>query len=282
MKKILITGADSYIGVSFEKYLNACFPCDYSINTIDMIDGSWKEKSFAGFDSVFHVAGIAHQKETKANAHLYYEVNRDLALETAKKAKADGVKQFVFLSSMSVYGMDTGIINRDTPIRPKSHYGRSKAEAEEAIELLNDDNFRICIIRPPMVYGKGCKGNFNSVCSIVRKLPFFPRVRNRRSMIYIDNLSSFVRMCVDEEFSGVYFPQNRHYVATMDMAKGIASAMNKKICFEYLTGWAVSVLKLFLPVAKKAFGSLVYEDMEDFSFSYIVTEQEESFTNSIK
>ena len=102
MKKILITGANSYIGTSFERYLKENCPDEYIVDTVDMVDGSWRTQSFEGYDSVFHVAGIAHQKETKENAHLYYEVNRDLAIETAQKAKADGAKQFVFLSSMSI------------------------------------------------------------------------------------------------------------------------------------------------------------------------------------
>ncbi len=97
MKKILITGANSYVGTSFEKWLSQ-WPDKYHVDTIDMIDGTWREKSFVGYDVIFHVAGIAHIKETKENAHLYYEINRDLAFETAQKAKADGTKQFIFLS----------------------------------------------------------------------------------------------------------------------------------------------------------------------------------------
>ena len=100
MKKILITGANSYIGTSFENYIRKNFSETYAVDTVDMIDGNWREKSFAGYDSVFHVAGIAHRKETRETAHLYYEVNCDLAIETADKAKKEGVKQFIFLSSM--------------------------------------------------------------------------------------------------------------------------------------------------------------------------------------
>ena len=209
MKKILITGANSYIGTSFEKYIKENYPNDYCIDTVDMIDGSWRKKSFAGYDSVFHVAGIAHQKETKKNAHLYYKVNRDLAIETANKAKDDGVKQFVFLSSMSVYGMDTGVITKETTPKPKSHYGKSKLQAEQKIVPLQDKNFKVCILRPPMVYGKDCKGNFQTVVRIVKKSPVFPKANNKRSMIYIDHLSSFVNLCVRGELSGIYFPQYR-------------------------------------------------------------------------
>lgn len=281
MKRILITGANSYIGTSFEKYIKENFRDDYIVDTVDMIDGSWREKSFSGYDSIFHVAGIAHQKETKKNAHLYYEINRDLAVETAKKARTDGVKQFVFLSSMSVYGMDTGVITKDTKPAPKTHYGKSKWQAEQELSLLADDNFKVCILRPPMVYGKGCKGNFNGVCNLVCKLPIFPYAKNQRSMVYIDNLSSFVKMSVDTHLSGVFFPQNRDFISTMDMAKGIAKAKNKKIYFGYIIGFAVVVLRLFYPTAKKGFGSLIYKDTENFGFSYITTENEESFIRSV-
>ena len=107
MKKILITGANSYIGMSFEKYIKDNFASDYVVDTIDMIDGSWKEKSFAGYDVVYHVAGIAHSDNGKISVEkekLYRSVNTNLTIEVAKKAKAEGVKQFVFMSSAIIYG----------------------------------------------------------------------------------------------------------------------------------------------------------------------------------
>ena len=102
MKKILITGANSYIGTSFEKYINDNYADQYQVDTIDMIDSSWREKSFKGYDVVYHVAGIAHSDSGKISPEkekLYRNVNTDLTIETAKKAKADGVKQFIFMSS---------------------------------------------------------------------------------------------------------------------------------------------------------------------------------------
>ena len=193
MKKIMITGANSYIGTSFERYIKEYFPNDYSIDITDVTEKSWREKSFIGYDSILHVAGIAHQKETKDNVKLYYEINRDLAVEIAKKAKMDGVKQFVFISSMSVYGMNAGVITKETIPEPKSNYGKSKLQAEKEIKKLENTEFKVCILRPPMVYGKGCKGNFNKIKEMVKKLPFFPYIKNERSMIYVDNLSSFIK-----------------------------------------------------------------------------------------
>lgn len=278
MKKILITGANSYIGTSFENYIKENYPNDYVIDTVDMIDESWRKKSFAGYDAVFHVAGIAHQKETKENAHFYYEVNRDLAIETAKKAKADGVRQFVFLSSMSVYGKDTGIITRETKPNPKSNYGKSKWQAEQVITSLNSESFSVCIMRPPMVYGNGCKGNFVKIKKIVEKLPIFPYIKNMRSMIYIVNLSSFTKLCIDECSSGVHFPQNKEYMSTIDLAKGISEALGKKIYFEHITGMCIKFLRLFYPTARKAFGSLIY-DIED-SRDYCIVSKMDSVRRS--
>ncbi len=273
MKKVLITGANSYIGTSFEKYIKENYPNDYIVDTVDMIDASWIEKDFSEYDTVFHVAGIAHQKETKQNASFYYSVNRDLSIEIAKKAKNDGVEQFIFLSSMSVYGMDTGVITKDTQPKPKSHYGRSKWEAEQGIVEFEDDSFKVCILRPPMVYGKECKGNFQKIVNIVEKFPIFPYVKNKRSMIYIDNLSSFVKVCVDKGLSGLFFPQNREYVCTMDIAREIAAQKGKKIRLDYITGVGVRILRLFLPVAKKGFGTLIYTIEDDMDYCIVSSEE---------
>lgn len=270
MKKILITGANSYIGTSFEKYIKEHFPNDYTIDTVDMIDDGWKKKDFSVYDVIFYVAGIAHQKETKENADSYYKVNRDLAVETAEKAKTDGISQFIFLSSMSVYGKDTGVIKKDTVPAPVSNYGKSKLEAEEKICTLKSESFRVAVLRPPMVYGEGCKGNYQTVVKIVKKLPIFPNVNNKRSMIHVDNLSSFVEMAIRKELDGLYFPQNKNHVSTKALAKNIATSMNKKIYMSFLCGLAVYIFRPFVKKLKKAFGSLIYVDTEEFDFSYCV------------
>ena len=281
MKKILITGANSYIGMSFEKYIKENYSTEYIVDTVDMIDGTWRDKNFSGYDSVFHVAGIAHQKETKENESLYYKVNRDLAIETAQKAKKDGVKQFVLLSSMSVYGLDTGIISADTAPAPKSNYGKSKLQAESGISELADDAFKVCVLRPPMVYGAGCKGNYQTVVKIVKKFGIFPMIKNERSMVYIDNLSMFVKLCIDRELRGLYFPQNREYVRTVDMAKSIASKLNKRIYFSRLLGCAVFLIRPFVGVAKKGFGTLIYKNTEVHNFEYCAVSNEESLDRSV-
>src|SRR5699024_10788005 len=159
MKKVLITGVNSYVGNSLETWLQQ-YPEEYKVDKISVRHDDWKEKDFSQYDSIVHVAGIAHQKETKKNRDLYYRINRDLAIDLANKSKKDGVKHFVFLSTMSVYGIEEGVITEDTPLIPKTHYGISKKEAEESIASLEDENFKVAILRPPMIYGKGCPGNY--------------------------------------------------------------------------------------------------------------------------
>ena len=207
MKSILITGKNSYIGTSLENWLMR-EPDKYKVDTVDMKDGSWKEKDFSIYEVVFHVTGIAHIKETSDNQDLYYKVNRDLAYEAAQKAKQDGVEQFIFLSSMSVYGIENGVINKDTPLNPNSAYGKSKIEAEELINKLQDDAFIVATLRPPMVYGKECRGNYPRLAGLALKTPVFPKVENKRSMIYINNLSEFVKQLIDNRSGGLFFPQN--------------------------------------------------------------------------
>ena len=268
MKSILITGKNSYIGTSLENWLMR-EPDKYKVDTVSTRDDAWKKKDFSQFDVVFHVAGIAHIKETKENQDLYYKVNRDLAYEIAQKAKQDGVGQFIFLSSMSVYGIENGVIDKNTPLKPNSAYGKSKLEAEELIKELQDDMFTVATLRPPMVYGKGCKGNYPRLARLALKTPIFPKVDNKRSMIYIDNLSEFVKQLIDNRSSGLFFPQNAEYVNTSEMVSLIAEAHGKKIVMTKLFNPLLQLLKT--NTVNKVFGDLVYDmSMSEYESNYRV------------
>ncbi|WP_339180179.1 NAD-dependent epimerase/dehydratase family protein [Oceanobacillus sp. FSL W7-1293] len=255
MKHVLITGENSYVGNSFAAWVNE--DPKISIEKMSLRDGTWRERDFSEFDAVLHVAGIAHQKETKENEYLYYQVNRDLAIEVAEKAKNDGVNHFVFLSSMSVYGLETGVINESTPLKPKTNYGISKLEAEKGLADLTCSTFNIAILRPPMIYGADCKGNYPKLAKLAIKSPFFPDIENKRSMIFIDTLSEFIKRLINYSEVGLYFPQNADYVKTSEMVKIIAEVHGKKL----------SLIKLFNPFIKlfqiqtvnKVFGDLVYD-----------------------
>ena len=279
MKKILITGANSYIGTSFEKYM-AQWPDQYQVDTVDMIDGSWREKDFSSYDCVYHVAGIAHSDSGKISpekAKLYYAVNSDLTVETAKKAKAEGVKQFIFMSSAIVYGESAPIgkskvITKDTPVSPANSYGDSKVQAENGILPLNDDSFKVVILRPPMIYGPGSKGNYPVLSKLAQKLPVFPKVDNQRSMLYIDNLMEFVRLMVENEEQGIFWPKNAEYSNTTELVKLIAEAHGKKIIIVPGFTWVLKLLSHCTGLVNKAFGSLSYEqEMSNYRTKYCIT-----------
>ena len=273
MKKILITGANSYIGTSFKKWMTQ-FQDEYQIDTLSVRGDAWRQHDFSGYDTVFHVAGIAHadvSKVSEETKQLYYAVNRDLAIETAKKYKQDlsGKKgQFIYMSSIIIYGEETNInkkrvITPDTKPNPSNFYGDSKLQAEIGLQPLDDDTFHIAILRPPMIYGPGSKGNYQQLVKLANKLPIFPDVKNERSMLHIDKLSEFVKERIDAQDSGVFFPQNDQYVRTSHMVRDIAQENGKKIYLFSYMNWAIRLLG-YVPgkigrLTNKAFGNLVYE-----------------------
>ena len=281
MKKILITGANSYIGTSLEKWLLQ-WPKDYSVETVDMIDGTWKGRDFSKYDVVFHVAGIAHVSTDPKMEALYYKVNRDLTIETAKKAKDEGVKQFIFMSSIIVYGDSSHInhkrvIDKNTVPKPSNFYGNSKLQAEEGIISLIDDKFKVVVLRPPMIYGRGSKGNYPKLAKIAQKLPMFPDVDNERSMLHIDNLCEFIRLMAQNEESGLFFPQNSEYVKTAEMVRLVAEVHGKKMRLTKLTNPLLSLVGRRIDVVNKVFGNLVYEkSMSEYKERYRVRSFDES------
>lgn len=292
MKRILITGANSYIGTFFEGFVTSGKYIDkYKVETLDMQNDKWEKYDFSRYDVVFHVAGIAHSdvgnasEETKA---LYYKVNRDLAVKTAKKAKESGVKQFIFMSSMIVYG-GAKHITIDTEPKPANFYGDSKWQADREVRKLESDNFKVVVLRPPMIYGNGSKGNYPVLANLAKKLPIFPKVNNKRSMLYIENLCEFIRLMIDNEERGIFFPQNNELVNTSEMVKEIARICKHKI-------WVTNLLAPFVALGKlvpgkignlcnKAFGSSYYElEMSAYKQNYRIATLSDSImsTESVK
>lgn len=278
MKRVLITGKNSYIGISFEKWLMR-EPDKYEVDLFSLRDRSWKKKDFSQYDVVFHVAGIAHVSSDPKMEELYYKVNRELTIETAKKAKAEGVKQFIFMSSIIVYGNSSSnekIIDLNKVPTPSNFYGNSKLQAEEGIRGLESDKFKIVILRPPLIYGKGSKGNYPKLSKAAQKLPIFPDIDNERSMLHIDNLCEFIKVIIDNEESGLFFPQNKEYVKTSEMVKTIAEVHGKKI---RLTKVFNPILKFMfgIGVVNKVFGNFVYEkSMSDYKLNYQIRTFKES------
>ncbi len=289
MKRVLITGANSYIGVNFDRYVRDHYHDQLETDTIDMIDGSWRDKDFSPYDVVYHVAGIAHVdvgNVSEEDKKQYYTVNTDLTIECCKKAKAEGVKQFVFMSSSIIYGDSAPygskkVITKDTLPSPANFYGDSKWKADMGIRGLADDTFTVTILRPPMIYGKGSKGNYPTLSRMARKLPVFPDVHNERSMLYIENLCEFLAQIMIRGDGGIFCPQNKEYSVTSELVRIIAEETGHRIFVSRMFNWVVS-LALVIPgkvsgLANKAFGNLTYDqDMSRYDFDYQIVDLRES------
>ena len=287
MKKILITGANSYIGTSFKTWLEQ-WPEEYSFDTVNMRDDNWKEKDFSDFDVVLYVAGIAHVSTDPKMEHLYYKVNRDLTIQAAKKAKAEGVKQFIFISSIIVYGNSSPInhkriIDKNTVPTPTNFYGRSKLQAEEGIIPLMDANFKVVVLRPPMIFGKGSRGNYPKLAKLAQRIPIFADVDNERSMLHVDNLCEFIRLVVENEDSGMFFPQDSEYVKTAELVKLIAQVHGKRVRLTRAFNPILKLMGNFVNIINNVFGNLVYEkSMSEYKENYRVGNFMESIIKTEK
>ena len=267
MKRVLITGRNSYIGNAVEEWL-AQWPDKYAVDKISIRDGSWRTSNWQNYDVLIHVAGIAHNSSDASLEDEYYRVNSDLTVEVAKKAKADNIKHFINMSSIIVFGTKQDEITPLTTPSPDNFYGDSKLQAEEKLNDLSDQNFKIAHVRPPMVYGKNSKGNFPLLAKISVKTPIFPMYKNKRSMIYIKNLTELLRLVIDNEIDGYLHPQNPEFVQTSDLVKYIAKANNHKLFETKLFNF---IIKPFSKVGlvNKVFGNLYYSyDMRVGNLDY--------------
>lgn len=283
-KKILITGSGSYVGTSVEAWLRQ-WPEYYQVDTLDMRTQTWRTHDFSAYDVVYHVAGIAHAdvgQVSEEEKKQYYRVNTDLAVETAEKAKKEGVQQFLFMSSMIVYsGCKEKKITENTIPKPLNFYGDSKWQADQKIQALADERFKVVVLRPPMIYGKGSKGNYPQLAKLAGKLPVFPIVHNQRSMLYIESLAQFVKRMIDNEETGVFFPQNEQYINTSDLVQMIAMVKGHRLVMIPATGWIIRLMKK-IPgkigtLTGKAFGDSVYDmQMSEYKEEYRVCDWKES------
>ena len=292
MKTVLITGANSYIGTSFEAYVKEHYSTELEVHTIDMIDGSWRSTPFTTidestgeqvlYDIIFHVAGLAHADVghvDQATKDKYYKINTDLAVETCQKAKDEGVGQFVFMSSMIVYGNQEHI-DKTTRPHPSNFYGDSKWKADKGVRRLastgenGEREFVVTVLRPPMIYGRGSKGNYPMLSKIGRRVPAFPDYQNKRSMLYIENLCEFLCQVMMKGSGGVFFPQNAEYSSTSEIVREISKVHSHRLIITRLLNPAVGLAKV-IPVRKirdlsqKAFGDSWYDkDMSTYDFDY--------------
>lgn len=281
MTRVLITGVGSYVGESVRNYILMTAPRQFEIDAVDTMNDAWKQADFTLYDVVFHVAGIAHVNADPKMEPLYYKVNRDLTIEVAKHAKAAGVKQFVFMSSQIVFhesqSLKTEVLTADTKENPNGFYGDSKLQAEKGLHELECDCFKVCILRPPMIYGPNSKGNFPRLAKLATKVPVFPCWHNKRSMLYIDNLAEFVKQAVEWQLCGTFYPQNRELADTVEIIRYFAKAAGHKVWITKLLNPFVWLGSFILQPINKMFATYYYDPkMSVADFDYQLVSFEES------
>lgn len=280
MRNVLVTGAGSYVGESVRRYILST-SSDFEIDAVDTMNDAWKEADFSKYDVVYHVAGIAHVNADPKMEALYYKVNRDLTVEVARAAKAAGVKQFIFMSSQIVFhesqSLKTEVLTADTKENPNGFYGDSKLQAEKGLHELECDAFKVCILRPPMIYGPNSKGNFPRLVKLAQKTPFFPAWHNKRSMLYIDNLAEFVKQAILRELSGTFYPQNCELADTVEIIRFFAKANGHKVWITRLLNPFVWLGSFILQPINKMFATYYYDpEMSKVDFDYQLVSFEES------
>lgn len=288
MKKILILGANSYIGTSFHNYLTTKYPGQYQADIVSLRGDAWKALDWSGYDSVMNVTGKAHadiSSLTEEQKQEYYAINCELAVEAAKKVIADGAAQYVYFSSIIVYGDSSNSrkpvrITADTEPAPSNFYGDSKWQAEQKLQELFGTEMRLtqpdatdesvsdsphtgtqlAILRLPMIYGPGCKGNYQTLVKIAQKLPLFPTYHNERSVLRIDHLCEYLRTLAESGEGGPFWPQEDAYRSTPDMVFELAQTSGHHM---FRAGWMNPFVRMafYLPgkpgkLARKAFGTL--------------------------
>ena len=270
---IAITGKGSYIGICIKKHLEKA---GFVVDEIDTIGNEWKETDFSKYDTVVHVAAIVHDNAKNATEDLFKRVNIDLACDIAEKAKHQGVGQFVFISTMAVFGVektlkrDEGIVFADSPLNPSSLYGKSKLEAEKKLLARENDNFRISIVRPPNVYGPGCKGNYIYLLKKLSDAMFicpYAYEETRQSMLYIDNLSELIKLIIENSSSGVFMPQDDVAPNMVELVASIRAISGKKTRYSKLLGKCLKIMAK-LSIVKKIYGGVCYENSFSNSFDY--------------
>ncbi len=253
---ILITGSSGFIGTNFIKYSS-----DFFITEVDLLIKKVEEIDFNSIESVLHLAALVHQMKG-APEDLYFKINRDLVYEVAIKAKSQGVKQFVFMSSAKVFGESTTNEppwNENSECHPKDTYGKSKYEAEKLLLGLEDEKFKVAIVRSPLVYGAGVKANMYNLVKLVIKFPILPLggINNRRSFVYVENLVALLKRIIEKQASGIFIAGDRKSLSTTQLINIIAKESKKHIVLFNVPEFIITFTKRVKPsIMDRLFGSL--------------------------
>jgi nucleoside-diphosphate-sugar epimerase len=264
MRRILITGASGFIGHRFLIYNKSRF----HLQAVSLQQLSVSEIDFNAIDTIVHLAGMAHQMQ-KIEDQLYFDVNYELTKRLALRAKEKGVPHFIFISTIKVFGEhQEQVLNENSPCVPiNDPYGQSKLEAEKFLQEIEDDNFVVSIVRPPLVYGPGVKGNLLRLLKLV-DTPFplpFAGINNRRSMVSLDNLIALINTIIEQRKSGIFLAGDERPISTTYLITEMRKSMDKNPNLFILPSFIRKMLYKSRPeLALRLFGSLEMDTKPSF------------------
>jgi len=224
---VLLTGKNGFIGSFFYKN----YADKYNIKTFSFQYDNFEKLDLSNIDVIVHLSALVHQMGG-ASKEAYNKINVDNSFNLAKKAKKSGVKHFIFMSTIKVYGEESiTAYTEDTICTPQDDYGRSKLKAEEALATLENNSFTLSIIRTPIVYGSGVKANILNLTKLVKISPLLPfaKIENKRSMVYIENLLALIDTLIEQKKSGIYLASDNSYFSTTEFINYIALGLEKKV-----------------------------------------------------
>src|SRR6056297_861510 len=260
MAKILITGANSFVGKNYQRYSN-----NATIDEVSLLELEPEAIHYEGYDTILHLVAIVHQTKTIPEKE-YFKVNKELAVRTAKAAKAAGVKQFVFLSTVKVYGPfnhEVGIWNEDSVCNPTDAYGKSKYAAELALKELENEDFTVSIVRTPLVYGQDVRANMLSLIKLIQKFPVLPlgRLNNRRSFTAARNLVAFIDRIIEKRASGVFIAKDEKDLSTTELVNLLSNSLDKKVRLIPIPKFLITLSKKVYPkIFDRLYGSFFLEN----------------------
>lgn len=262
-KTLMITGASGFIGSNFiKKYEN-----EYNIIPVCLIKNKPEDLDYTGVDTILHLAALVHQMKG-APEEKYFEVNTELTRRLATTAKEKGVGHFVFYSTVAVWGTHgyfehDKVITLKTPLNPLTAYAKSKYDAEKILNELKNDDFKISILRPPMVYGENCPGNMKRLEKLVDILPILPfgNNENKRAVIHVNKLLNETNKIIQNEKEGILIPRDENSISIKDILEGIIEKKNKKRILIKLPKCIIRIFYRINPkVVKSLYGSLVFRE----------------------
>ncbi|MBF7017994.1 NAD-dependent epimerase/dehydratase family protein [Staphylococcus durrellii] len=274
-KRILITGTSGYISNNLTNKITGEF---HDVERISMRNNAWMEYNLENYDVIIHAAALVHNNEPSARLSDYLHINMKKTLLLAEKAKQEGVPHFIFMSTMSVYGKEgqvgkPDIINKQSPMKPTTDYGLSKLIAEEKLMEMETEAFKVAVVRPPMIYGSKCPGNFKKLCKVAKKLPILPYIENQRSALYIEHFNDFIEQMINKQARGTFHPQDDYYFETTKVMHEIRKQLHKKTMVIKVPSFVYPILNR-LSLFKKLFGNLTYNSQMDMNTTSLEISQQ--------